>query len=331
MTPFDTTTKGEPVHRITIANGPLSASILTLGVALQDVRLQGTPHSLTIGSPALAPYENEMQYCGTIVGPVANRIGGAAAQIDGKTHHFDANLNGQHTLHGGTSGTHSKVWTIADTGPAHCEFHLDLTHNAHGFPGNRYLSARYQITNTTLKLDLTAHTDAPTLMNLANHSYWRLTSEPSYAGQRLSIPADHYLPVTPDALPTGEITPVQNTRFDFRNGRILQASSNEPLDTNFCLGTDRQPLREIAQLTCQNGLTLTMSSTEPGLQVFDGHNLNFPKISGNDGVPYLAFAGLALEAQFWPDAPNNPNFPDITLLPGTPYRQTTTWTFNSPR
>lgn len=329
VAPFGQTSTGEAVHRITIADGALSAAILTLGVALQDVRLDGTAHSLTVGGPTLAPYEAEMQFCGTIVGPVANRIGGARAVIDGQTYRFDANLNGKHTLHGGSGATHNRVWTLADHGPVHATFHLHLKKGDGGFPGDRHLSARYRIANRALELTLSASTDAPTLMNLANHSYWRLDDAPTFAGQTLKIDAESYLPSTPDdVLPTGEIAPVTGSRFDFRRPRRLGAGNEGLIDTNFCLSQTRQPLRPVAWLTGRSGLTLEMATTEPGLQVFDGHILDMPVCPGNDGPPHRAYSGLALEPQFWPDATNNPNFPSIILRPGETWTQTTTWRFS---
>ena len=329
VAPFGQTRAGQAVHRITISDGALSAAILTLGVALQDLRLCGTAHSLTVGGPLLGPYEDEMQFCGTIVGPVANRIGGAKAMIGGQTYRFDNNLNGKHTLHGGSGATHNRVWTLAEHGPARAMFHLRLADGDGGFPGNRDLSACYRITGQTLELTLAAQTDATTLMNLANHSYWRLDDAPTFAGQTLQIAADTYLPsARDDLLPTGQIAPVAGSRFDFRQPRRLDAGREGLIDTNFCLSKSRQPLRPVARLTGRSGLTLEMATTEPGLQVFDGHILEMPACPGNDGPPHRAYSGLALEAQFWPDATNHPDFPPIVLCPDAPWIQTTTWTFS---
>jgi len=328
ITPFGKTPTGDTVQRITISNGVLSASILTLGVILQDVRLAGVSHSLTIGSPDLSAYLGPMNSCGAIVGPVANRIGGAAAVIDGKTCHFDPNQDGKHTLHGGAGATHTQIWTLADHSKTHAEFHLHLPDAAHGFPGNRSLTARYDIHDATLRLTLTATTDATTLLNLANHSYWRLDDAATFAGQTLQIAADQYLPTTPDNLPTGKIVPLDSTRFDFRQPRNLTAGTEGLIDHNFCLSQTRQPLRPIAWLRGTSGLCMEMASTEPGLQVFDGHNLNMPDYASNDGPPHQPYAGLALEAQFWPDASNNADFPNIILRAGQPWQQITSWMFS---
>lgn len=323
--PFGTTSDGTPVQRVRIASGRLSAAILTFGAALQDVRLSGVAHSLTVGSPSLAAYEGDMRYCGTVVGPVANRIGGAAARIGARLHRFDANENGN-TLHGGRRGTQSRVWTLAGHGPAHAELHLHLPDGDGGFPGNRRLSARYDVDDAALTLTLAAETDAATLMNPANHSYWRLADEPDFCGHRLRIAADRCTPAGPDGLPTGRIAPVAGTRQDFRAERVLTTA---PIDLNFCLSDGPRPLRPVAWLTAPSGLQLELATTAPGLQVFDGHILDMPDHPGNDGGAYGAHAGLALEPQSWPDAPNHAGFPQIELGPGQTWQQITRWTFRA--
>ncbi len=327
---FGTTAHGEAVQKITIGDGPLTAAILTVGAALQDVRLESVPHSLTVGSPDLAAYEGPMCHCGTIMGPVANRIENASAEIDGTTYHFEKNFLGRHTLHSGSAGTHLKVWTLADHGPSHATLTLTLEDGDGGFPGTRHLTTRFSVQDTTLTLTLDAETDAPTLMNLANHSYWTLGPGPTTRGHILTIRADRYLPsddVT--TLPTGAVAEVANTRFDYRHGRKLEDGAEGLLDTNFCLSDTRQPLRTIATLAAPGGVTMTMASTEPGLQVFDGHILDYPNPRTTRGTAPVPYAGLALEAQFWPNAPANPHFPDITLRPGEPWQQITTWSFQA--
>jgi len=329
VTDFGQTEKGETIHRLVLSNDILSAAILTLGCTLQDLRHTDIAHSLTVGSPDLSAYRTALRYCGAIVGPVANRIGGATAMIGGARYKFDANENNQHTLHGGREGTHALIWRIKDHGPDSATLSLDLPDGHGGFPGNRTLTARYALSDATLSLTLAATTDAPTLMNLANHSYWRLDDAATTQGQTLHIAADHTLPTDGDLLPTGTVALVASTRFDYRKGAILRTGKEGLIDTNFCLSPTRTALRDVASLTGRSGVSLTLATTEPGLQVYDGHSLTLPDITGNDGTPYTAYAGLALEAQFWPDAPNNPTFPDITLRPGQDWQQTTTWTISA--
>ena len=319
-TDFGTTTSGAAVHAVTIAAGDLTARILTLGCTLQSVHLNGTAHSLTLGSDSLADYDAEMLYFGAIVGPVANRITAAKTTLNGQPRSFPANENGN-LLHGGKIGTHRKIWTIANASPDSVTLTLALANGEDGFPGSRQITAHFQITPpATLRLTLSATTDAPTLMNLANHSYWNLDGTPTWAGHSLQIAADHTLPVDAALLPTGAIADVTGTAFDFHTLRPLVAGA-PPLDTNFCLSEAKTALRPVATLQGASGLTMTLATTEPGLQIYDAQRTARPGRS-----PY---EGLAIEAQGWPDAPNHANFPSVQISEDAPYHQTTEWRFTN--
>ena len=326
---FDTTSDGQVVHKITIGNKVLSASILTYGIALQDVRLAGVPHSLTLGFPTLTPYEGSMFHAGTLMGPVANRIKDAYAEIDGKIFHFDKNFQKKHTLHSGRAATHAKIWSVDFHNENKVVLSTPLPDGEGGFPGNRHITATFSITQTSLSLELTATTDAPTLMNLANHSYWNLGPDPTTRGHSLTVAADHYLPGDPvTTIPTGAIEPVENTRFDYRTGRQIEAGNEGLLDLNFCLQPTPKRRKLAAGLTGPTGISMALETTAPGLQVFDGHSTGTAKSNSLDGTSTPNYAGLALEAQFWPNAPHNPEFPDITLRPNQTWHQHTIWAFS---
>ncbi len=328
---FGTTATGEAVHRIVLSGGDLSVALLTRGAILQDVRLTGVAHSLTLGSPDLAAYEGAMASCGGIMGPVANRITGAVAEIAGTPFSFDCSEETSILLHGGPVATHRRTWTLAESGPDAATFQLALPDGDGGFPGTRLLTAQFEIAPpATLRLTLSATSDAPTLLNLANHSYWRLDAAPTVEGHNLRIAADRYLPITDDVLPTGDIAPVAGTRFDYREGRPLRAGAEGLIDTNFCLSDHRTTLRPVAWLTGPSGLSLEMATTEPGLQVFDGHSLHLPALRTCDGTAPVAYGAVALEAQFWPDAPTHPTFPSILLSPDADWTQVTEWRFSHP-
>jgi aldose 1-epimerase len=318
MIPFGTT-DGVTVHALTLSAGDLTVSLLTLGAAVQDVRLVGVPYPLTLGSDRVDDYEGAMRHHGTLIGPVVNRLTGAQAPIAGRVHRFEANQDGRLTLHGGAAGTHLKVWQVEDHGPDHATLTIDLPDGEGGFPGNRRITARFELlAPATLRLTVTATTDAPTLMNVANHSYWNLDGSECWDGHSLSINADRYLPTTPDFAPTGQIAPVAGTDMDFRRPRAI-APGGPPLDTNFCLSDARTPLRDVLTLTGRSGLSMTVATTEPGIQVYDGRRAIRPGRA--------AYEGLAIEAQFWPDAPNHEGFPGIELHPGDPWEQVTEWRF----
>lgn len=317
---FGVTEAGENVQKVTIGRGGLTVSILTYGAILQGVWLAGLNRSLTLGSDKLGDYEGAMAYHGSLIVPVANRIGGATAVIDGHRHQFEGNQNGRICLHSGATGAHRQVWKLAEMTETSCTLRLTLPDGLGGFPGTRRVTVRYAVgEDASLNMQVTAFTDQPTLMNIANHSYWNLDGTPDWAGHSLRIAADRYLPTDADLLPTGQIAPCADTALDFRSRRVITPQSPE-MDTCFVLSDSRQPLRDVLWLTGASGLTMTIATTEPGIQVYDGRDARRP----NRG-PY---EGLAIEPQFWPDAPNQPAFPAITLSPGKPYQQESEWRFN---
>ncbi len=315
---FGTTTGGRLVQKITLDNGEISVAILTKGATLQSLRLAEVAYDLTLGSDRLSDYEGKMRSFGALVAPVVNRLSEATAPIGGKPYEFEPNQSGQHTLHSGSAGTHHKVWTLGAVTPDSVTLTLDLPAGEGGFPGNRHLSATYAITAKTLRLEVTATTDALTLFNAANHSYWNLDGSATWAGHTLRIAADSYLPTTEDFIATGEIADVTSTDFDLRQPRAVTPGVNN-YDTNFCLSQERQTFRDVLWLKGTSGLTLTIGTTEPGIQVYDGRNAIRPGKT--------AYEGLAIEAQNWPDAPNHAGFPSIELAPGETYAQITEWRF----
>jgi aldose 1-epimerase len=319
---FGVTADGQAVQAIRLRAGGLAATLLTWGAVLQDLRLDGVARGLTLGSDRLADYQGGMRHHGSLIGPVVNRITGARAVIDGAEYRFAANQDGHICLHGGGQGLHLMVWALADHGPAHAVMTAALPHLAAGFPGNRRFTARWEVLPpATLRLELTAETDAPTLVNLANHSYWNLDGTSDFAGHSLRVAADRFLPATAAFTPLGPVVPVGGTPMDFRRGARL-APGAPPLDTCFVLADTRGPLRDVLWLTGRSGVTMTLATTEPAVQVYDARNALRPGRG-----PY---EGLAIEAQFWPDAPNHPQFPDITLRPGMAWRQVTEWRFAAP-
>ena len=320
MEHFGTTTKGEDVHRLTISAGDLSVKILTLGAAVQDVRLAGVDRNLTLGSETLSDYENGMGYFGTIVGPIANRISHGRLRIKGMMYELERNEKGRTHLHSGSEGVHARVWRVTDHTQDSVTLTLDLPDGAAGLPGNRTITATYRVTApATLTLEMTGTTDAATCMNFAQHGYWNLDGTPTWEGHALRIAADHYLPVDENLYPTGEVEEVAGTGLDFRDAR-KPAPTQPSLDHNFCLSDEKRPLRDVVWLTGASGLSMTVATTEPGVQIHDASAANRPG--------QARFEGIVIEAQGWPDAPNNRHFPSIMVTPDAPYTQTTSWRFS---
>lgn len=320
-----------PVQRITVSNGGLSASVLTRGAILQDLRLSGVPYALTVGSPDAVPYGDPLRYFGAVVGPVANRIAQGRARLGPRTHDFDRNDHGTHTLHGGATGTHAQIWDIDLVRPDRVCLTLDLPDGLGGFPGNRTLAAEYALTAPdTLELTLTAATDADTWINLAPHALWNLDGGPDLTGHSLRIAADHVLPTDAQAMVTGEIAPVAGTPFDFRTPRAIGPGTEPRLDHNFCLTAARRIPVHVLTLTGASGIAFDLSTSETGIQIYDAAGFDGGAARDHAGRSIGAFCGLAVEPQGWPDAPNRTHFPSVRVAAGTAIRQITRWRFRRP-
>lgn len=294
---FGTLSDGRKVQAVDLAAGDLTVRLLDHGARLVLFRL-GDGSNVCVASDDPTDYEGRLRYAGPIIGPVINRIGGARAEIDGRTYSFDANQDGHHTLHSGRAGTHNAIWEIVSTGPAEVAFGIDLPNGEGGFPGNRRITARYALEDGGLALEIEARTDAVTLMNPGLHGVFNTDGTGDWSALRLMIPAETFLPSDADILPTGEIAPVAGTVYDHRKPRRPDPS----LDNNYCF----EPVFGLrARLEGTTG-ALEIHSDAPGLQAFAG---------GREGI--------ALEPQLWPDAPNNPDFPSILLEPGGSFRQRT--------
>ena len=315
---FGTTPDGVAVRRITIGSSMLSVSVLDWGAIVQGVWLNGVDHGLTLGSDVLADYFPRMQHHGALVAPVVNRLAGGAAEIDGAVFRFEKNLDGRLTLHSGKSGTQHRLWNVAEVDRDRVVLNVDLPDGLGGFPGNRMVTVEYAVTEAALRMTVTARTDAPTIFNAANHSYWNLDGSANFSGHRLRIAAESWLPTDADFAPTGEIRAIEGTPLDFRRERAV-APDDPPLDNNFCLSHGQAALRDVLWLTGASGVSMTVATTEPGIQVYDSRNASRPG--------HGTYEGLAIEAQNWPDAPNHPGFPSIALMPGEERRQVTEWRF----
>ncbi|QUJ76647.1 galactose mutarotase [Sulfitobacter albidus] len=306
---------GDGTASFVISAGGLRARILSFGASLQDLRLDGIANPLVLSLPdGDYPGAAASLYAGAIVGPVAGRIAQARTCIGGRSVALDRN-GGAHHLHGGSGALSHRVWTPVAVTPDALTLRARMRAGENGYPAGTIVYARYRVSGEgTLALTLTATCTRRTLMNLCHHPYFNLDGAPTIAGHVLECPATQYLPADADALPTGEIAPVAGTAFDFRAGRAVAAQS---YDNSLCLHRDRaRGLRFAAGLAAGAGPRLQIWTTQPALHVYDGAGIDARAADGRRLGPR---AGLALEAQGWPDAPNNPGFPGITILPGEVY------------
>jgi len=316
LAPFGTAPDGSPVQIAQIVAGAVTARVMSWGASLVDFRLGGVP--LVLGCDAFDAYLGPMRYFGAIVGPVANRIAGGRMVLGGQRHDLDRNEAGCTTLHGGSGGFGTSNWRIAGLTGSSVTLALHRPDALGGFPGPLEVEARYTLDDGgALTLDITATTDRETVFAPAFHGYWSLDGQPDLGGHRLTVAAETYLPVDAAKIPEGAPQPVAGTVFDHRTPRAPAPR----LDHNFCLSTERGPLRHACTLEA-GGLRLEVSSTEPGQQVYAGAKIDTAPFRGHGGAPHGPNAGIAIEPQGWPDAVNRPDFPPVVLRRGEPYRQT---------
>jgi aldose 1-epimerase len=284
----------------------------------------GTPADIVLGFRALDEYVAGHPYFGAIIGRYANRIAYGHLVIDGVTHQLPVNA-GPHHLHGGRSGFDRAIWGAEIIG----RNAIALTHTSpdgdQGYPGTLPARVTYELTDSNeLIVDYEAHTDRDTVVNLTQHSYFNLAGEGGdVLRHQLTIHADRYTPVDATLIPTGEIAPVEGTRFDFRALRPIGGDFDHNWVVNDCDGTLR-PIAHVVETT--SGRTLSVASTQPGVQFYTGNFLDGTLI-GKSGRPYVQHAGFCLETQHFPDSPNHPNFPSTLLRPGERYHSRTVFTF----
>ncbi len=326
---FGTMPDGQPVKRITIRGGGLTARFLTYGAVLQDLRLDGHAPALVLGFDSFEPYLKHSPYFGATAGRSANRIANATFELDGQTHAIDANFLDKHNLHGGRAGMGKRVWNVLSVGDDRVSFGITQDDGDMGFPGKLTVRADFALLDGgVLDIRYTATTDRLTICNLAHHSYFVLDDSGTILDHVLGIPAEGLTATDAELIPTGEIRKIAGTPYDFRSGRSIRAANEGgPIDTNFCVSDTRVAIRDIGWLESPaSGVRMTIRSTEPGLQVYDAARIVVP-VPGLDGRHMDAYSGLALEPQVWPDAIHHKHFPRPELAPGETYAQHTQFVF----
>ncbi|MEU1043503.1 aldose epimerase family protein [Streptomyces sp. NPDC005551] len=319
---FGTLPDGTPVHRWTLERSGVRVRVLTYGGIVQSAEVpdrDGRTVDVVLGFPELDGYVAHPEpYFGALVGRYANRIAGGSFPLDGRTHRLARN-NGPNSLHGGEHGFDKRVWDARAV--AHgVRLSRVSPDGEEGFPGRLEVSATCTLDEDgALRIAYEAVTDAPTVVNLTNHTYWNLTGSGNAGGHELRLDASRLTPVDADLIPTGEFAPVDGTRFDFRAARKVGAG----YDHNYVLdkGESETPV-EVAELYDPlSGRLLSVATTEPGLQLYTADHLDA-------SLPFAPGDGIALETQHFPDSPNRPEFPSTELRPGEVYRSETVYRFS---
>ncbi len=337
------TTAPSPIGEITLYtltnSAGASVTLSSLGAGINSVVVpdaSGKMDNVVLGYRDPASYIADGPCAGKVPGRFANRIAKGHFSIGDKEYTLPIN-NGPNSLHGGPDGFMNRIWNSRLDGDT-VVFELTSPDGDAGYPGELQAEARYTWSDDcTLTLRLLAHTDAPTVVNLTNHTYWNLEGENSGSvlDHTLWLAASHYLPTDDTLIPTGEIAPVEGTPMDFTKFRRLgdDIHADFPAITygkgydNCWMVDDYRPgvLRHIATLNApHSGRVLEVSTTQPAAQVYAGCWLaGSPE--NPEGRSYNDYDGVAIECQNAPDAPNKPQFPSALLLPGQTYDQTITF------
>ena len=338
--PFGTAPGGEPVFLIELNNGKLSCEIITFGAAIRSLIVpdrNGNPVDVVLGYDTLEEYISHDGYLGATVGRFANRIAKGRFQLNGQTYTLAIN-NGNNHLPGGLQGFSHRVWSIAHSDQRSVTLSLTSPDGEEGYPGELKCMVQFELDNNALVIHYCANSDRDTLCNLTNHSYFNLAghNSGSILDQNIQIFAQYYTPSNDESIPFGTIDPVAGTPMDFQTPTPIGTHINETFhqllyargyDHNYVLGGDAGELRPVAQAYASaTGITMQAETTLPGVHFYTANYLPEGR-TGKGGCTYAPRHGFCLETQFFPDAPNQPNFPSAVLKAEKEYDHCTIFRF----
>jgi aldose 1-epimerase len=324
---------GQPVHLFRLGNSTGAyVELCNYGATLVSAMMpdgEGNLGNVVLGYPSLAGYLKDEGYLGATVGRFANRIGGAAVELDGTAYQLQAN-DGGNTNHGGWDGFNSKVFAN-EVGEDNVTFIYRSPDGEGGFPGNLELSVTYRFTNDNeLRIHFNAVTDRATIANFTNHAYFNLAAKPgNILGHKLKVRAQNMLDTDAAHIPTGLIKPTGSKAW---SGDTVGSKMNDDTHVNagfnYCyLLESTDTLKYAAELTDDtSGRRLEVTTTYPSVMVYTGDYLS-SNCEGNFGRPYQPLDGLCLECQYYPDSPNHAHFPSTVLKPGEEYDHTIVYKF----
>ena len=343
---FKATYNDLPVALYTLKNDAgMEVCITNFGGRIVSIAVpdrKGVMRDVVLGFDRIADYfpENNESNFGAVIGRYGNRINQGRITIDGETYQLPQNNYG-HCLHGGPEGWHYKVFAVVEADESHIKLALESPDGDAGFPGTVNATVTYTLTdNNALDIAYEAVTDAPTVINMTNHSYFNLSGDPenhTILDDELMICASGYTPIDDTFMTSGEIAPVEGTPFDFREPKLIgeritednqQLANGHGYDHNWVLDTEGDISREAAELYCPaSGIDMKIYTTEPGLQVYVGNFLD-GSVRGKKGVAYEVRTAICMETQHYPDSPNKPQWPSVELRPGEVYTSHSIYAFS---
>ncbi|MCM3029378.1 aldose epimerase family protein [Niallia taxi] len=300
----------------------------------------GSFENIVLGYDSLQEYEQDSYFLGAVVGRIAGRIKGAGFELDGKQYTLAKNDGANH-LHGGVKGYNRVVWQaepIEEDGAVGVKFTHTSPDGDEGYPGELRLTVSYLLNNDNeLSITYAGTADQKTIVNLTNHSYFNLSGnlKRDVLNHKLTIAADRFLELDGELIPTGILANVEDTVFDFREGRLI-ASGAESRDEQISLAgggydhpflLNKEKTDEILLTEEESGRTLTISTDEAGVVLYTGNQID--ESSRFFEVPAKRYHGLCLETQGLPDAINQPEFPTWVMEADEEFKRKTTYTFGT--
>ncbi|SIQ39522.1 aldose 1-epimerase [Alkalispirochaeta americana] len=336
---------GRAVSLFTLRNAAgMSVSLSSWGALVTSVTAPdrlGRSGEITLARNTLEEYLEGHPYYGALVGRVCNRISSGGFSLEGIRHNLPSNLGKIH-LHGGIRGFDKHLYetgTVQDESWSKVIFRRLSPSGEEGYPGNLEVCHTITLTeDNQLVFDFEAETDAPTVVNMTNHCYWNLSGEPAIMDHEVQVMAEAIMEVDENYIPTGRLLPLEGTAFDLNHPRTVRQGFQE-LQTAGIKGYDHslairgwnpgEPLlRKAAVLRAPaTGRAMEIATTYPAVHVYSGNNLTGE--TGRAGETLSGQEAICFECQFFPDSPNRPEFPPITLVPGERYRHQTVHRFST--
>lgn len=345
---YGTTTNLERVDKFILNNtGGIQVEIITYGgriTSLKTADENGNLENVVLGFSNLEQYEKPNPFFGALVGRYGNRIAKGKFSLN-NTEYTLAKNNGENSLHGGLVGFDKVVWKVERVKESDSSASLKLSYLSkdmeEGFPGNLYTTVTYTLNkDNSLDVLYEATTDKTTVVNLTQHTYFNLSGDFSkqILDHEVEINADKFVPVDSGLIPTGELATVEGTPFDFRTPKLVSQdinSENEQIklgggfDHCWVLNDYEAGYRSVAKAYHEaSGRALEILTDEPGMQFYTGNFLDGTLLAPN-GQTFIKRSGFCFETQHYPDTPNQPNFPSVTLEPGSKYSTKTTFKFST--
>lgn len=337
---FGYTHDGRAVHRIVLNSGTARCGILTYGGALQFLEVpdrNGDMTDVVLGFDTVEGYQSQDKYIGAIIGRYANRIGDSGFSIHGTKFSLFSNSGPDH-LHGGKNGFDKKIWRAEEV-PGGVRLTLESPHMEEGYPGNLKADVTYILYGNELAIKFEAVSDRETVCSLTNHAYFNLGGQGSgtIENHLIRLNASRYTPVKDErCIPTGEIARVDGTPMDLRRPVHISQNIEKDFDQlkygggfdhNWVIDGQPGELRPAAEaVDPDTGILLAVDTTLPGIQFYTGNHLDGCP-PGKGGAVYGNRHAFCLETQFYPDSPNQPDFPSAVLSPGEVWSHTTVMKF----